>query len=392
MKKWADFLISEVTYDLDHKISIIKRHSETESGITPGIEIDRLNISSDIQSGFSYVTIYKSGSTWKLGNKLNSFRIGGDYFLRIDKNIAKLDYLGDLPEVEFIDDEIDSALEEKLNKLSTQLETKPVQEKPVQEKPVQEKPVQEKPVQEKPVQEKPVQEKPVQEKPVQNFEEYEKDYLLRLVKKKLEKEIQQLKLDLAPEPETPSSSRGSLPKDSQEELPQELDLAPEPEPETPSSSRGSLPKDSQEELPQELDLAPEPEEDISEQLSKVDKLEQEINKLRSNELEQSKKIDSLQKQLEKFELFEKQIESLDLYKETIEKQITQLIKNKSDLIQPEPEEDISEQLSRIEELEKQIEVIESQPETPSSSRGSLPKDSQEELPQELDLAPEPEPE
>ena len=129
-----------------------------------------------------------------------------------------------------------------------------------------------------------------------SFGEYEKDYLLRLVKKKLEKEIQQLKLDLAPEPETPSSSRGSLPKDSQEEL------------------------------PQELDLAPEPEEDISEQLSKVDKLEQEINKLRSNELEQSKKIDSLQKQLEKFELFEKQIESLDLYKETIEKQITQLIK------------------------------------------------------------------
>jgi hypothetical protein len=64
------------------------------------------------------------------------------------------------------------------------------------------------------------------------------------------------------------------------------------------------------------------------------------------------------------------------------------------LIQPEPEEDTSEQLSRIEELEKQIEIIESQPEPipepPSSSRGSLPKDSQEELPQELDLAPEPE--
>ena len=281
MKKWADFLISEVTYDLDHKISIIKRHSETESGITPGIEIDRLSISSDIRNGFSYVTIYKSGSTWKLGHKLNSFRIGGDYFLRIDKNIAKLDYLGDLPEVEFIDNEIDFAIEEKLNKLSTQLETKPVQEKPVQD-----------------------------------FEEYEKDYLLRLVREKLEKEIQQLKLDLAPEP--PSSSRGSLPKDSSEELPQELDLAPEPTPEPEEATTEQLSKI--EELEKQIEAiesqpepTPEPEEATTEQLGQLSDLQHQIDELENelfSKLNPSSDVDSTE-QTSKNREFEKEIEILE---------------------------------------------------------------------------------
>ena len=283
MKKWADFLISEVTYDLDHKISIIKRHSETESGITPGIEIDRLSISSDIRNGFSYVTIYKSGSTWKLGHKLNSFRIGGDYFLRIDKNIAKLDYLGDLPEVEFIDNEIDFAIEEKLNKLSTQLETKPVQEKPVQD-----------------------------------FEEYEKDYLLRLVREKLEKEIQQLKLDLAPEP--PSSSRGSLPKDSSEELPQELDLAPEPTPEPEEATTEQLGQLSDlqhqiDELENELfsKLNPSSDVDSTEQTSKNREFEKEIEILEDIDIE-NEIIQSLQEQNKKLDDIEKKLDTSTIEK------------------------------------------------------------------------------
>ena len=98
-----------------------------------------------------------------------------------------------------------------------------------------------------------------------------------------------------------------MPKDSAEDLPQELDLAPEPvaepeveeatpeqlamveqlekqieelesrqEPETPLSPRGSLPKDSAEDLPQELDLAPEP---VAELLSQLTNLQQQIDDL-----------------------------------------------------------------------------------------------------------------
>jgi hypothetical protein len=174
MKKWADYLISQVSYDSEHLIAVATRHEDTDEGITKGKPIDRLTIASDIKNGLFYITIYSGKNSWKKGNKLQTFSIRGTPYLRIDKNKVKLDYLGDLPESSFAESIV------------------------IQE--------------------------PVTE------------------------------------PEPPSSPRGSLPKESAEELPQELDLAPEPvtEPEPPSSPRGSLPKESAEELPQELDLAPEP--------------------------------------------------------------------------------------------------------------------------------------
>jgi hypothetical protein len=145
MKKWADYLISEVSYDSEHLISVATRHKDTDKGITKGQPIDRLTIASDIKNGIFYITIYSGKNSWKKGNKLQTFSIGGTPYLRIDKNKAKLDYLGDLPE--------------------------------------------------------------------SSFEEF-------VVVQELESQ---------PEPviesEPPSSPRGSLPKESAEELPQELDLA-----------------------------------------------------------------------------------------------------------------------------------------------------------------------
>ena len=44
------------------------------------------------------------------------------------------------------------------------------------------------------------------------------------------------------EPEPPSSPRGSLPKESAEELPQELDLVPEPEPENEQATPEQIEK------------------------------------------------------------------------------------------------------------------------------------------------------
>ncbi|MDH3278169.1 MAG: hypothetical protein OEM21_08740, partial [Nitrosopumilus sp.] len=58
----------------------------------------------------------------------------------------------------------------------------------------------------------------------------------------------------------------------------------------------------------------------------------------------------------------------------------------------EPEEATPEQIARLEQLEKQIAELESKPkekpELLQYSRGSLPKENAEELPQELDLVPE----
>ena len=103
MKKWADYLISEVSYDSEHLISIAMRHQDADSGITKGTFIDRLTIASDIKNGFTYITIYSGINSWKYGNKLRTFSIGGSPYIRIDKNKVKLDYLGDLPESSFVE-------------------------------------------------------------------------------------------------------------------------------------------------------------------------------------------------------------------------------------------------------------------------------------------------
>ncbi len=96
---WADFLISEVSYDKNHLILQAKRHQENENGITKGDLVDRIKISSDISNGLSYITIYDRISTWKKGNKIRFFRIDGEPYIRIDKNKVNQDYLGDIQEL-----------------------------------------------------------------------------------------------------------------------------------------------------------------------------------------------------------------------------------------------------------------------------------------------------
>ncbi|MFQ5496922.1 MAG: hypothetical protein ACE5DU_03450, partial [Nitrosopumilus sp.] len=176
MEKWADYLISEVSYDSEHLISVAIRHKETDQGITSGKPIDRLTIASDIKNGSIYVTIYSGKNSWKKGHKIQTFSIGGNPYLRIDGNKVKFDFLGDIREFPI------------LKYAPPQSESQP---------------------------------EPITE------------------------------------PESSSSPRGSLPKDSTEELPQELDLVPEPITE---------PKD---------------EEATPEQLARLEQLEKQIKKLES---------------------------------------------------------------------------------------------------------------
>ncbi len=98
MDKWADYFISEVSYDSDHLISIAIRHQDTEKGITKGEPVDRLTVYSDIINGLFYITIYSGKDSWKKGHKIQTFSIEGNPYIRIDENKVKLDHLGDLPE------------------------------------------------------------------------------------------------------------------------------------------------------------------------------------------------------------------------------------------------------------------------------------------------------
>jgi hypothetical protein len=208
MDKWADYLISRVSYDSDHLISVAIRHKETEQGITEGKPIDRLTIASDIKNGLLYITIYNGKNSWKKGHKIQTFSISGTPYLRIDGNKVKLDYLGDIQELSIPKSDFSEQLESHQEPIT--------------------------------------------------------------------------------EPETLPSPRGSLPKDSTEELPQELDLAPEPI--TESEEEEATPKQlarleqlekqiEQLESHQEPITEPEEEEATPEQLTQLNDLQQQIDEL-----------------------------------------------------------------------------------------------------------------
>ncbi len=117
MTKWGDLLISAVAYDQKHRITFVKQHKDTEDSIGDGEIISSTSLASNIKNGKSCVTIYSTLSNWKLGEKLRTYNLDGDYFIRNDKNKVKSDNLGNLLELRVSDkgEEIPEApsLEEK---------------------------------------------------------------------------------------------------------------------------------------------------------------------------------------------------------------------------------------------------------------------------------------
>ncbi len=111
MDKWADYLISEASYDSDHLISVAIRHQDSNKGITKGEPVDRLTIYSDIINGLFYITIYSGKESWKKGHKIHTFSIEGNPYIRIDENKVTLDHLGDLPEGPIVESESVKELE-----------------------------------------------------------------------------------------------------------------------------------------------------------------------------------------------------------------------------------------------------------------------------------------
>ena len=98
MAKWADFLISKVNYDENHKIQNAIRHEETPNGITHGSPVDRSTIVADLRHGRSYSTIYSGNESWRRGQNLRVFSLRGKHYVRIDGNNVNIDFLGDIPE------------------------------------------------------------------------------------------------------------------------------------------------------------------------------------------------------------------------------------------------------------------------------------------------------
>ena len=97
MIKWADYLISEVSYDSDHLISKIKRHSDDGDSISDGEIIDRTTLADGLGHGTSYMTTYSALNKFRIGERVVYFRAFEHHYIRIDKNKVNSDNLGNLP-------------------------------------------------------------------------------------------------------------------------------------------------------------------------------------------------------------------------------------------------------------------------------------------------------
>ena len=340
MDKWADYLISEVSYDAEHLISIAIRHQDTDQGITKGKPVDRLTISSDIKNGISYITIYSGKNSWKKGHKIQTFSIGGEPFLRIDGNKVKLDHLGDLPNVS------------DLELLELDLAPEPVTEEPEPTPPSLRGSLPKESTEELP-QELDLAPEPVTE-PEPEEEEATPEQLARL--KQLEKQIQELESAPEPEPEEEEATPEQLARLKQlEKQIQELESAPEPTPPTPPSLRGSLPKESTEDVFEEIEHAtepiPEPEEATPEQFEQLDELQKQINELETKL--SNKPVPKIQSEHEEEIPLEQHSEFDDL-----QDQINELEDELISKLHPSSDEPTQEQISKVNELEKEIEKLE----------------------------------
>jgi len=99
MTKWADYLISAVRYNGNHKITKVLQHEDKDGTVGEGIEVKRAEVASNIKNGKTYMTIYSGQkNTWKMGKKVNAFKVGGDYCIRVDNNKADIDNFGEVVE------------------------------------------------------------------------------------------------------------------------------------------------------------------------------------------------------------------------------------------------------------------------------------------------------
>ena len=97
MTKWADYLISEVSYDSSHLIDKIKRHRDNDDSISDGEIIDRNVLADSLGHDVSYMTVYSALNKFRIGEKVVYFRAFEHHYIRIDKNKVNSDNLGNLP-------------------------------------------------------------------------------------------------------------------------------------------------------------------------------------------------------------------------------------------------------------------------------------------------------
>ena len=126
MAKWADYLISQVSYDQDHVITKVMQHRDIGNKISSGEIVDRNVIATNLGHGAKYMTMFGGLGKIRMGKNVRYFRAYDDHFIRIDDNKVMSDNLGQIPQLNGTNQEEKPALTD--TKPKPAVETKPLSE------------------------------------------------------------------------------------------------------------------------------------------------------------------------------------------------------------------------------------------------------------------------
>ena len=124
MAKWADYLISQVSYDQDHIITKVMQHRDIGNKISGGEIVDRNVIATNLGHGAKYMTVFGDLGKIRVGKNVRYYRAYEDHYIRIDDNKVTSDNLGQIPQIDGTDQEEKPALAE--TKPKPIVETKPL--------------------------------------------------------------------------------------------------------------------------------------------------------------------------------------------------------------------------------------------------------------------------
>ena len=97
MAKWADYLISQVSYDQNHIITKVKQHRDIGNKMGDGEIVDRDIIAGNLGHGAKYMTVYGDLNKIRMGKNVRYFRAYEHHYIRTDGNKVMSDNLGDIP-------------------------------------------------------------------------------------------------------------------------------------------------------------------------------------------------------------------------------------------------------------------------------------------------------
>ena len=124
MAKWADYLISQVSYDSSHLITKVKQHRDNGNKASVGEVVDRNTLTNNLGHGVRYMTVYGGLDRVQMGKNVRYFKAYEYHYVRIDNNKVMTDNLGELPHLDESQQEEKPALPE--TKPKPAVETKPL--------------------------------------------------------------------------------------------------------------------------------------------------------------------------------------------------------------------------------------------------------------------------